>query len=82
MFDVSLTFGDGDGEAISFASMPFSLPAENLMRLLQAFKKEAGAYLDKGTAANLDTMLATSVHLPAKAKTKRVSKKSTSVQVF
>ena len=58
MFGVNLTFGDADGEPLSFSSLPFSLPSDNLMRLLKCFKKEAGAYLDESTATKLDVMLA------------------------
>ena len=57
MFGVTVTFGDAEGVPLSFASLPFSLPSENLMRLLRSFKKEAGAYLDESTAAQLDVML-------------------------
>ena len=69
MFGVSVTFGDAEGVPLSFASLPFSLPSENLMRLLRSFKKEAGAYLDESTAAQLDVMLSPAPKpLPGKTK--------------
>ena len=74
MFGVNLTFGDADGEPLSFSSLPFSLPSDNLMRLLKCFKKEAGAYLDESTATKLDVMLAPAPKLPS-----RKNKKGTEV---
>ena len=57
MYGLHLNLSFSEGDFLSLDSLPETIPAQNMMRLLESVRREVGSYLEPGSLEQLDAFL-------------------------